>query len=53
MGDFEVEIQYWGYSQVVRVAAETKFLALAKAKEQHPGQECRFPKEAGDDKKRA
>lgn len=53
MEKFQIEVQHWGYVETLTVEAESKYLALARARVLRKGLDCRFPKEAKDDKKRA
>ena len=52
MEKFEVIVQHWGYEEHLTVEAESKYLALARARELRRGLDCRLPKEE-DDKRRA
>lgn len=45
MAVFKVEIQHYGYTEILSVVAESKYLALARARELRKGLDCRFPKE--------
>lgn len=50
---FEIEVQHWGYVETLVVEAESKYLALGRARELRKGLDCKLPKEVKSDTKRA
>lgn len=45
MSLYKVEVRHYGYTEILTIAAESKYLALARARELRKGLDCRFPKE--------